>query len=202
VVTRIDHVIVATVDLDATVARFAEQYRLPVLAEAAHPAWGTRNAILPVGYGQFIELLAIADRDAKTPLVHGLQRLLSDGQDRTAGVCVRPPDLDAVATRLSLQVMAGERHEPDRVLRFRRTVVESDPQYPFFIAWDGEQVALDSRYGDPAKADAIAWVEVGGDGGAIRGWIDDDAVPIRIVEGRRGPRRFALRRGEDELVIE
>lgn len=119
--TRLDHDIFGVRDIDAAVVRFRSEFGLSDMARAEHPEWGTRNAVLPVGRGQFIELLAVADQDADTPLVRGLKFLLRDG-DRMVGLCLRPPDLDAVAERLSLRIIPGERHEDDRVVRFRRTV--------------------------------------------------------------------------------
>src|SRR5262249_26144852 len=94
--TVIDHVIVGTRRLDDAMERFRRDYGLEPLLRSEHPQWGTRNAVVPVGFGQFIELLAIADPDAGTPLVEGLKRLLTRG-DRMAGCCLRPPDLEAVA---------------------------------------------------------------------------------------------------------
>jgi hypothetical protein len=190
--TVVDHVIYGVRNLEAAVQRFDSEYGLKPIARASHPGWGTCNAVVPVGTGQFIELLAIADPGSDTPLVNGLRRLLADG-DRTAGVCLRPPDFDAVVERLALKVMPGERDEGDRVLRFRRTIVERDPGFPFFIDWQGAEREMDDRYGDAAATDGIAWIELGGDEGAIRHWVADDTVPIHVVPGRRGPRRFALR---------
>jgi hypothetical protein len=39
----------------------------------------------------------------------------------------------------------------------------------------------------------VAWVEIGGDAEAVHAWVADDTVPLRIVSGPPGPRRFALR---------
>jgi hypothetical protein len=199
--TVIDHVIYGVRDLDAAVRRFDTEFGLEPIATASHPGWGTCNAVIAAGHGQFIELLAIADPASDTALVNGLRRLLAQG-DGMAGVCLRPPNFDAVVKRLSLQVMSGERDEGDRVLRFRRTVVETDPAFPFFIDWQGAEQEMDERYGDAASTDGIVWVEVGGDRDAVRQWVGDDTVPIRVVPGRRGPRRFALRaKSGDEIAI-
>ncbi len=197
----IDHVIYGVRDLDDAVRRFESDYDLRPIAKATHAAWGTCNAVIPVGHGQFIELLGIDDPQAKTPLVERLHQLLAEG-DRMAGVCLRPVDFDAVVRRLSLQVIPGERDEGDRVVRFRRTVVEADPSLPFFIDWHGAEREMDKRYGDAARTDGIAWVEVGGDPGLVGEWVSDDTVPIRVVPGPRGPRRFALRtKTGDEIKI-
>jgi hypothetical protein len=199
---RIDHVIYGVRDLEAAVGRFASEYGLHPVAMAKHEAWGTRNAVIPLGYGQFLELLAIADATAETPLVKGLQRLLVAG-DRMAGVCLRPVDFDAVVQRLSLRVMPGERDEGARVVRLRRTVVESNPGLPFFIDWQGAEREQDARYAADASTQGIPWVELGGDEQALRRWVGDDTAPLRFVGGGQGAQRFAvLTKTGTEIVVE
>ena len=199
---QIDHVIYGVGDLDQAILTFAGDYGLTAMARSSHPEWGTMNAVVPLGPGQFLELLAIEDPTATSPLVAGLRNLLRDG-DRMAGVCLRPVDLDEVAARLGLRIMSGERHEPGRTLRFRRTVVESDPGMPFFIDWLGAEAEMDEHYGREASTGGIAWVEVGAEERALRGWIGDADIAIRAVDGPRGARRFAVRRVDgSELVIQ
>ena len=196
--TVIDHVIYGVRELDAALERFRIDYGLEPLLYAEHPQWGTRNAVVPAGHGQFIELLAIADPDAGTPLVEGLKLLLRS-RDRMVGACLRPPSLDAVAERLSLPVIDGERHEDGGVVHFRRTEPEQRPDMPFFIEWrdSGE---LDVRYAR-GRARRVAWVEFGGDAAHMRSWVNDDTVPIAVVDGRPGPRRFALETQAGDLIV-
>jgi len=199
---RIDHVIYGVRDLDTAITRFRDELGLVPLARATHPGWGTRSAVIPVGYGQFLELLAIADEGSSSPLVKALRQLLRDG-DRMAGVCLRPADFDSVVERLGLEVMIGERDEGEQVLRFRRTVVETNPQMPFFIDWQGHERATDERYGSAAPTRGVSWVEVGCDAATLRRWIGADDVPLRSVAESRGPRRFALRKADGtEMVVE
>ena len=194
----IDHVIYGVRDLDAAVERFRIDYDLEPLLFAEHPQWGTRNAVVPAGHGQFIELLAIANPEAGTLLVEGLKRLLHT-RDRMVGACLRPPSLDAVAERLSLSVIDGERHEDGGVVHFRRTEPEQRPDMPFFIEWR-DSSALDERYAH-GRARRVAWVEYGGDAAHMHSWVSDDTVPITVVDGRPGPRRFALETRAGDLVV-
>jgi hypothetical protein len=97
---RIDHVPYGVRDLDDAVARFESEYGLHVLTRQSHPEFGTHNALLPVGYGQYIELLAIADPASQSPLAVGLRRLLKRG-DRVAAVALRDPNIENTARRLS-----------------------------------------------------------------------------------------------------
>jgi catechol 2,3-dioxygenase-like lactoylglutathione lyase family enzyme len=194
---RIDHAVMGVGDLDLAVARFQDVLGLPELTRSSHPAWGTCNAVIAVGPGQFIELLAIADEASRSPLVLGLRRLVAEG-DRMVGLCLRPTDLDATARRLDLQVIAGERHEPDRILTFRRTVPEDRPDMPFFIQWNGDQAALDARYADGGAE--IVWAEYGGNADDLAAWIGEDGLPVRAVQGR-GPCRFAVRTSNGTEVV-
>lgn len=201
---RIDHVPYGVRDLDKAVERFKADYGLDVLMRQSHPELGTHNALLPVGYGQYIELLAIADPASHSALAIGLRRLLEHG-DRVAGIALRDPNIDVTARRLSLRVVSGEGRSTDgRVRTWRRTLPEATPQFPFFIDYQGTATEMDAKCGAAATTDGVAWVEVGGDATQVAEWIGDDQVPIRVVSGGfPGPRRFALRTLEGaELVIE
>jgi len=195
----IDHVIYGVRDLDAAVASFRDEHGLEPLLFSEHPEWGTRNAVLSAGFGQFVELLTIADPDAGTPLVEGLKLLLRS-RDRMVGACIRSRDLDADAARLSLRIIDGERHQADRVVRFRRTTPEERPDMPFFIDWLGSNAEMDPKYADGPVA-GIAWIEYGGDETVLQDWVGDAKVPIRAVPGRPGPRRFALERRSGPPIV-
>ena len=201
---RIDHVIYAVSDLRDAAARFAQEYGLEATGGGHHPEFGTCNEIVPVGAGQYIELMTIADEDSRHPLALTLQQLIRDG-DRLMAVCLRPANLDEVAKRLSITVTPGERHNPDgRVVRWRLAGVEAalgPERLPFFIDWQGAEAALDREHNEAATADGIAWVEYGGDAARLEAWTGGHQLPFTIVEGARGPRAVALRRGTDTLVI-
>ena len=59
---QIDHVLYGVQDLDAAATWFEGSFGLSAVSGGAHPAWGTANAILPVGDGQYVELIAVVDR--------------------------------------------------------------------------------------------------------------------------------------------
>lgn len=56
----IDHVIHATVDLDAAAERMQVELGIAAVAGGRHVGLGTHNRLVPLGDGSFIELLAIA----------------------------------------------------------------------------------------------------------------------------------------------
>lgn len=195
---RIDHAVFGVRDLADALHRFRTDYGLKELLQAEHPDLGTRNAVVPVGYGQFIELLSVAGPSPTTPFARGLTALLAEG-NRMVGLCLRPSDLDATATRLGLEVVFGERHEPGRVVRLRRTLPERRPDMPFFIEWEGPQAELDARY--EGGGGEIVWAEFGGDQGELERWIADGDVAVRAVDGPRGPHRFAVRTASGEEIV-
>src|SRR5437660_1356671 len=55
---RIDHLILAVDDLDAAAVQLTERTGLAVVPGGVHPAWGTRNVIVPLG-GAYLELVAV-----------------------------------------------------------------------------------------------------------------------------------------------
>jgi hypothetical protein len=201
---RLDHVIYAVADLQGAVRRFAEEYALESVGGGEHLGFGTRNSIVPVGHGQFIELMAIAEEGSQHPLVRSLSAWLRDG-DCLVAVCLRPDDLDEVAERLSIPITPAERHDPGgEVLRWRLAGVQAalgPERLPFFIDWDGAEQQLDSRHAQAASTDGIAWVEYGGDAGRLSRWIGEHDLPLRIVEGPPGPHAIGLRRGPETVVI-
>ena len=201
---RLDHVIYAVADLESGLRCFADQYGLVSAGGGEHPEFGTHNAIVPVGHGQFIELMAVADEGSQHPLVLSLSKWLRDG-DRLVAVCLRPDDLDEVAERLSIPIDPAERHTSEgEVTRWRLAGVQAalgPERLPFFIDWQGAEQQLDAQHAREASTDGIAWVEYGGDAGRLAQWIGEHEMPLRIVEGEPGPHAIGLRRGSETLVI-
>jgi catechol 2,3-dioxygenase-like lactoylglutathione lyase family enzyme len=201
---RIDHVIYAVSDLQKAVARFSEEFGLQAIGGGEHREFGTRNEIVPVGTGQFIELLAVDVAQPRHPVAIVLSELVRSG-DRPMGLCLRPENLDEVARRLSIAITPAERHNPDgELLRWRLAGVEAalgPERLPFFVDWEGAEVRLDRERDQVACAEGIAWVEYGGEAARLEAWTGGSDVPLRIVDGEPGPRAIALRRDADEIVI-
>ena len=201
---RIDHVVYAVSDLEHAEIRFAREYGLEAAGGGEHPAFGTRNRILPVGFGEYIELMAVADERAKHPLARAVSEAVSDG-DRPLALCLRPESLDAAAKRLDLDVAPGERRNPDgEVLRWRLAGLEAalgPERLPFFIDWQGVEERLDRQHADAARTDGFAWVECGGDRERLAKWIGGDEVPVRAVDGEPGPRTVGISLGADTVIV-
>ena len=94
---RIDHVVLAVRDLDASAERLWAEHGLRFVAGGRHPRWGTANMIAPLG-SDYVELLSVVDGDvaSNTALGRTLMELSADG-DRWFSVCLADDDIDATA---------------------------------------------------------------------------------------------------------
>lgn len=144
----LDHVILAIDSLERGVDRLDEITGVRAQIGGAHPGRGTRNALLGLGDGRYLELIAPNPADASSPLRPGP---FSERIDFTRfrsltpiGWVVRVKDADAEREHLIERglspgrVHAGERARADgRVLRWKTL----DPfglgamVLPFAISW-------------------------------------------------------------------
>ena len=210
---RVDHVIYGVRDLDEGIKWFRQEYGLEAVHGGSHPH-GSSMAIISLGPGQYLELLAPTDPSSDGPMTRYLNKLTANG-DRFSGVCLLPTDLDAVATRLSLQIREASRIPPGGdEIRWRIAGVEAaygplHRRLPYFIDWQDsfgpaiETILRPQLDIQPAESRlmGIAWVEMGGDRERLREWIGSDTEEIRAVGGEPGPHAVAVRRSDDTLLI-
>ena len=205
---RIDHVVYAVRDLDASAVRFRTEFGLDSVVGGRHAGWGTANRIVPLGE-QYLELIGLADEAEAKATTFGRSVL-----DRVAAgdgwytIAVASDDVVLVGERLGLEVDAGSRERPDgEVLRWRMAGLD-DPRreswMPFFLTWDvpASLHPGSARAGHGVRAEGVAWVEVAGDPGRLRDWLGGEELPISVVDGEPGIRRVALATSDGELVIE
>jgi catechol 2,3-dioxygenase-like lactoylglutathione lyase family enzyme len=207
-VLRLDHVVYAVPDLDEAAARFRGEFGLDSTEGGRHERWGTANRIVPLG-DQYLELVAAVDGPmaAETAFGRGvLERAARGGGWFT--IAAVADDLDAVVTRLGLEVGSGSRKRPDgQSVRWRMAGLD-DPRreswMPFFLTWDvpDELHPGRARAGHGVRATGLAWVEVGGDAERLRTWLGGDELPIRVTDVEPGIHRVAISTLEGELLIE
>jgi glyoxalase-like protein len=177
---RIDHVIYATSDLDATAARLEAEHGLVAKGGGRHTGIGTENRIFPLG-GGYLELIAVADyaEAERSALGHELARRIRERGEGLMGWVVAVDDVVAEAARTGAELSTIERDG----LRARLAGVATamtEATLPFFIERD-EGIADPGEGGD---AGGITWVEVAGDAQRLRDWLGDDAdLPVRVREG-------------------
>lgn len=204
---RIDHVVYGVQDLDAAAARLKADFGLGSIPGGRHPGWGTGNRIVPLG-PNYIELLAAVDQAQaeRSELGRSLLAAVADA-DGFLGWCVSTEELDAVAARLDLPVVAGTRERPDgTVLRWRSAGFEralAEPSLPFFVTWDVPEELHPGRteadHALPPKG--IAWLEIGGDALRLREWLEGSELPVRVVGGPPGVLGVGIAAEPEEIVI-
>ena len=113
------NVILGAVDLTATAGRLRD-LGLDVQDGGTHPAFGTRNMIVPLGRS-YLELLAVEDRARAERSLFGRTLLARTAEgDRLVRWSIRTDRIDEVAAELDLEVDDRSRLHPDgRTLRWR-----------------------------------------------------------------------------------
>jgi catechol 2,3-dioxygenase-like lactoylglutathione lyase family enzyme len=207
-VLRLDHVVYAVPDLDEAAVRFRREFGLDSTEGGRHQRWGTANRIVPLG-DQYVELVAAVDEPMAAETAFGwgvLERAASGGGWFT--IAAVADDLDAVATRLGLEVGSGSRAGPDgETVRWRMAGLD-DPRretwMPFFLTWDVSDALHPgrARAGHAVRATGLGRVEVGGDAERLRTWLGGDELPIRVTDDEPGIHRVAISTTDGELVIE
>ena len=176
---RIDHVIYATSDLDATAARLEAEHGLVAKGGGRHTGIGTENRIFPLG-GGYLELIAVADyaEAERSALGHELARRIRERGEGLMGWVVAVDDVVAEAARTGAELSTIERDG----LRARLAGVATamtEATLPFFI----ERDAGIADPGDGGNVGGITWVEVAGDEQRLRDWLGDGDLPVRVSDG-------------------
>jgi hypothetical protein len=149
-----------------------------------HPRFGTRNMVLPLTQGTYLEVVGVLDHPAsdKAPFGQAV-RARSELGGGWLGWVVSVPDIRKVEQRLGREATDGNRHRPDGVeLRWKQIGVkglQSDPQLPFFVAWESPEEMHPSA--GSSGAVHLETLEIAGDPHRVNDWLGNS------VEGPNGP---------------
>lgn len=150
---QLDHLVYAVPDLATAVAELEESLGVALLPGGRHPAWGTRNAILPLGPASYLEVIGPDPESGAgvVPTVFGIDRLAAP---RLVTWAARGSDLarlTAQARGQGIELGApapGSRVRPDGT-RVQWTLTDPTQDraggvLPFFIEWEagGHPAAL------------------------------------------------------------
>jgi hypothetical protein len=205
-----DHVIYAVDDLDSAGAVLFDREGLASVPGGRHEGWGTANRIVPLGES-YLELIAVVDVDEAEGSEFGRAVRRATTEDRPlVGWVVATDDIDAVASRLDLEVEEKSREADDgSTLSWRLAGLERAMKtgaLPFFVQWDvppeRHPGAADVRH--EADPRGIAWVEVcADDPDDVRDWLGDEAgdLPVRITDGDPALAAVAIDTGAGEIVL-
>jgi hypothetical protein len=198
---RLDHLSYAcsTAALPDVVQRIGADLGAAFVDGGRHPRFGTRNFVLPLAGGTYVEVVAALDHPAadKAPFGRAVRARAEEGGG-WLGWVVAVDDLAPVEARLGRPAVPGHRVRPDGVdLHWSQLGVLdliANPQLPFFIRWDcrpdqhpsagGGAVGIERLEicGDPARV--AAWLGEDGpdplDGIAVD-WVDGESAGVEAV---------------------
>ena len=151
-----------------------------------HPRFGTRNMVLPLSAGTYLEVVEVLDHPAsdKAPFGQAV-RARSEVGGGWLGWVVSVDDITKVEQRLGRESVQGNRHRPDGYeLRWRQIGVmglQSNPQLPFFVQW---QSPTDEHPSAGASGSLrLVAVEIAGDPQLLNEWLGDPGVdPLEDVD--------------------
>jgi hypothetical protein len=173
---RVDHVSYAAESdgLVPTAKRLAEALGIEACDGGIHPRFGTRNVILPLEDGRFVEVVEVLDHPAsdKAPFGQAV-RARSEAGGGWMGWVVEVDDMTEPEKRLGREAVPGNRHRPDGVeLTWRQLGVKglmADPQLPFYIQWITKDVHP-SLLGSSGGV-ALSGFQIAGDPNRVREWL-------------------------------
>ncbi|HEY7044819.1 MAG TPA: VOC family protein, partial [Nocardioidaceae bacterium] len=173
---RLDHLsfAVGADGLDGTTERLSTLLGEEFVDGGVHPRFGTRNRVLPLTHGQFLEVVEVLDHPAsdKAPFGQAV-RARSEAGGGWLGWVVAVDDLAPVEKRLEREAVPGNRHRPDGIeLRWKQIGVkglQSDPQLPFFVQW--ESPAAEHPSVGASGEVGLERVEIAGDPRRVSSWL-------------------------------
>lgn len=150
-----------------------------------HPSFGTRNFVLPLAEGCYLEIVAALDHPAtdRAPFGRAVSARSRAGGGWLAWV-IAVPDIAAYELRLGRPAANGHRRRPDGFDLLWRQIgvndVAEDPQLPFFVEWESDPVHHPSVPGSPIT---LRRLEISGDEETVDAYLGTSArQPLDGVE--------------------
>lgn len=184
---RLDHVSYAAPveHLADTVQRIGSALGASFTDGGLHPRFGTRNFILPLAGGTYIEVVAALDHPAaySAPFGRAVRARAEAGGGWMSWV-VAVQSMSRIEERLGRPAVEGHRVRPDGFdLRWRQIGVLdtiADAQLPFFVSWESDARQHPSAGGRDLR---IAALEIAGSPERISDWLGESVShPLDEVE--------------------
>ena len=172
--------------LQSTVAELSEALGRQFKDGGFHPRFGTRNNILPLAEGRYLEVVEVLDHPAADKAVYGQAvRARQELGGGWLGWVISVADLAPYEQRLGRAAVPGSRQFPDgRRLEWEQIGVKgliADPQLPYFLKWDSDPSVLPSALAGTIRLEKI---EIAGDRSRVEDWlgiqIGDEFDGVRI----------------------
>ncbi len=186
---RLDHVSYACEPdgLTATAERISEALGVDVVRGGVHPRFGTRNMIVPLLNGQYLEVVEVLDHPAsdKAPFGQAV-RARSEAGGGWMGWCVAVDDLSPFEDRLGRSAVPGNRKFPDgQELTWQQIGIKgliADPQVPYMIRWDEGTEAIHPSQARPASV-RLSALTIAGSAERVTEWLGTPAAhPLDNVD--------------------
>ncbi len=203
---RIDHVIVAVPNLVEYAGRFLREYGLASVEGGEHPEIGTANRVIPVG-DSYVELLAIRNHNiaVQNEIGRYVMAQVADGH-QILGWAVATDDIEAVASRLGLEIELLHRTLPDGTDLVRRMCgvnrLLEGSSLPGFIDCPQGMHPSDTPIEHPSGARRISRIDVGGTADDLTAWLGGADVPVRAEGGPPGAHLVVIETNAAEIVLQ
>lgn len=194
---RLDHLSFAAgpEGLDESAHRLSQLLGAEFVDGGFHPRFGTRNRILPLADGQYVEVVAVLDHPAADNAPFGQAvRARTESGGGWLGWVVNVDDLAPIEDRIGRHAVDGHRHLPSGdLLEWKQLGIrglQADPQLPFFVHWLSDSTAHPSSGGGEIE---LLKIEIAGDRERVDAWLggatDDilDDVEIEWVSPNGQP---------------
>ncbi|WP_053206481.1 VOC family protein [Jiangella muralis] len=210
---RLDHVSYAAGPdgLDATAQRLAGELGVDLVDGGLHPRFGTRNRVLPLAGGHYLEVVAALDHPVvdKVPFGQAV-KARSEAGGGWLGWVVAVDDLAPIEERLGRPAVGGHRVRPDGYDLVWRQIgvmgLMNDPQLPFFVHWESDAGEHPSKGGHDVE---LLSLDIAGDPHFVTAWLGEpedhplDDVDVRWlpVNGGPGVRSVRFRTAHGEVTV-
>jgi hypothetical protein len=186
-VMRLDHVSYAAgpEGLAACAQRLGAHLGAGFTDGGIHPSFGTRNFVLPLAGGCYLEVVEALDHPAADRAPFGRAvRDRTDGGGGWLGWVIRVEDIAPVEARLGRSAADGHRRRPDGFdLRWKQIGIKdvaANPQLPFFVKWDSEASQHPSAGGSAVE---LTGLEIAGDRSVVDSYLGASATrPLEGIE--------------------
>jgi hypothetical protein len=150
-----------------------------------HPSFGTRNFVLPLADGCYLEIVGALDHPAtdRAPFGRAVKAHGEAGGGWLAWV-VAVAQIATFERRLGRPAAKGHRRRPDGFDLWWRQIgvndVAEDPQLPYFVQWDSDDTHHPSA---PGSRIALRRLEIAGDEETVDAYLGTSArQPLDGVE--------------------
>lgn len=167
--------------LAPAVARLEDALGVSFRDGGFHPRFGTRNHLITVAGGRFVEVVEVLEHPAAEKAVFGQAvRARSELGGGWMGWVLEVDDMAPLEQRLERKAVHGSRQFPDgRRLEWEQIGVKgllADPQLPFFVRWISDEDVRPSAL--PPTPVEILEIRLSGSPARVSEWIGVKLGPV------------------------